>query len=313
MDIDRLNQILEQCRPYTREGKVADYIPELGLADPEAIGLTVIEKGEELISLGACDTKFTLQSISKVISLLIALEDHGADYVFKKVGMEPSGDPFNSIIKLETLEHNKPLNPMINAGAIMIASLIKGGSISERLNRVLHFLREITNNPDINIDQAVYESEKESGHRNRSLAYFMKSTGLLEMDVEESLDLYFQLCSIQVSCADLAKIGVYFALEGKGIYNNISVPPSYHISDQHFKMVMMIMMTSGMYNSSGEFAVKVGIPAKSGVSGGILAVVPGQMGIGVIGPAIDEIGNSVAGFKILEQISNTFHLHVLSL
>lgn len=313
MDKKRLEQILEQCRAYTQKGKVANYIPELSLADPEAIGLTVIEKGAKLISLGACETKFTLQSISKIISLVIALEDHGAAYVFSKVGMEPSGDPFNSMIKLETLEHNKPLNPMINAGAIMIASLIRGQSVQERLERVLYFLRAITQNPQIGIDDAVYQSEKETGDRNRALAYFMKSTGLLEMDVEESLDLYFRLCSIQVSCADLAKIALFFALGGKGVVTNLPGMPSLSISPECIRTVLMIMVTSGMYNASGEFAVKVGIPAKSGVSGGILAVVPGEMGIGVIGPAIDEIGNSVAGFKILEEISNTFHLHVLSL
>ncbi|MED4755173.1 glutaminase A [Brevibacillus choshinensis] len=302
-----LQRILDDNRKYTADGKVADYIPELGHANPAALGFTLATKNDGIASVGDCDTTFTLQSISKVISLLVALLDHGPKKVFAKVGMEPSGDPFNSIIKLETMDHHKPLNPMINAGAIAIASMIAGNHVAERFQRVCELLHLMTANTHISLNEQVYRSEKATGDRNRSLAYFMKSTGIIETDVEEALDLYFQLCSIQVRCSDLAKIGLFLANWGR-----IEGKDSPLVDPCIVQILLTIMMTSGMYNASGEFAIHVGIPAKSGVSGGILAVVPNKMGIGVIGPAIDDKGNSVAGMRILEDLSKEYGLHVFS-
>jgi glutaminase len=300
-----LEGVLTNSRPCSAQGKVADYIPELSKANPQALGISIATCDGQVISVGDCDTKFTLQSISKVISLIRALEDWGEEAVFHKVGMEPTGDPFNSIIRLETLNHNKPLNPMINAGAIAVASMIKGKSVEERFQRILSLLKTMTDNPELTLNEKVYQSEKETGDRNRSLAYFMKSTGIIETDVEEALDLYFRFNSIDVGCSDLAKIGCFFSNRG-----NLPNHTEEWVSLTHISIAKTIMLTSGMYNASGEFAIHVGFPAKSGVSGGILASVPGQMGIGVIGPAIDERGNSVAGVHVLKALSKDLSLHM---
>lgn len=307
MKKEDIQQILDANRKYTAQGKVADYIPELSQADPHALGVTVATLDGEILSVGDCDTTFTFQSISKVIGLIVALMDHGQDRVFSTVGMEPSGDPFNSIVKLETIDHHKPLNPMINAGAIAAASLIKGDSVKERFGRVCHLLHRMTGNDRIGLNENVYQSEKKTGYRNRSLAYFMKGTGVIESNVDEALDLYFRLCSINMTCSDLAKVGLCLAKWGE-----IPGEESPMVYPSIVEIAMTIMMTSGMYNASGEFAIRVGLPAKSGVSGAIMAVVPDKMAIGVIGPAIDEKGNSVTGVRILQDISKTFQLHQFS-
>jgi glutaminase len=195
-----LQDVLAKCRHFSIQGKVADYIPELSKVNPRVLGITIANCGGQVISVGDCDALFTLQSMSKVISLLLALEDWGEEALFTKVGVEPTGDPFNSIIKLETLQGHKPLNPMINAGAIAVASMIKGSSVEERFERILSFVQTITENPGLSLNQEVYLSEKKTGDRNRSLAYFMKSTGIIETDVEEALDLYFRFNSINVQC-----------------------------------------------------------------------------------------------------------------
>jgi glutaminase len=300
-------EVVEKHRHLSTQGKVADYIPELDKANPEALGITIANCDGCVVSVGDCETPFTLQSISKVISLLLALEDCGEEAVFNKVGMEPTGDPFNSIIKLETLHGHKPLNPMINAGAIAVASMIKGNHVEERFLRILSFVQTMTENPTLSINEEVYQSEKKTGDRNRSLAYFMKSTGIIETDVEEALDLYFRFNSINVQCSDLAKIGCFLANQGK-LSNN----QKHLAAAKNIRIAMTIMLTSGMYNASGEFAIHVGFPAKSGVSGGILAAVPGKMGVGVIGPAIDEKGNSVAGVQVLKTLSNDLSLSIFN-
>lgn len=300
-----LGQVIEKCRPFSAGGKVADYIPELGKADSNILGVSIFNCQGDLVSAGDSDCRFTMQSISKVISLLVALDDCGADAVFHKVGMEPTGDVFNSIRRLETNEDNRPHNPMINAGAIAVASLIKGRTVEEKFEKIRSFLQAVTGNPELRLDDRVYESEKKTGDRNRSLAYFMKSTGVIETDVEEALDLYFRFNSIIVTCRDLAKIGCFLASRG-------NLGGRQFVPEAHIRIVLGIMMTSGMYNASGEFAIRVGIPAKSGVSGGILAAVPGKMGIGVIGPAIDNKGNSMAGVHVLRMLSEQLSLSLFA-
>ena len=219
--------------------------------------------------------------------------------------MEPSGDPFNSIMKLETDEKTKPCNPMINAGAIVATSLIKGNSLEEKEERMLSFFRKIAKNDSIKINKEVYESEKLTGDRNRAMAYLLKNDGVIEGDVDEILDLYFKQCSIEVDTVDLARIGLLFANYGVDIETNERV-----ISENISRIVKTFMVTCGMYDASGEFAIKVGIPAKSGVGGGIMASVPKRMGIGVYGPALDEKGNSIAGLKILEDLSKELELSI---
>ncbi|MDC3414457.1 glutaminase A [Aquibacillus sp. 3ASR75-11] len=304
MNREEIEEIISRNHKKINSGEVADYIPELKNMDPTILGVTIASINRDSFTIGDCDQRFTIQSISKVIALIVALKDCGFDKVFSKVGMEASGDPFNSIIKLETLQPNKPFNPMINAGAIAITSLIKGQNGEASFHRIIQLLQTITGSRHIELNEAVYQSEKETGNRNRSLAYFMKSTGILEGDPEEALDLYFKICSINVTCSDLAKIGLWLSNGGQHPHSKEQI-----IEPEIAKIVLTIMMTSGMYNASGEFAVQVGFPAKSGVSGGIMAVVPGKMGIGVISPPIDKKGNSVIGVHVLEDISKQFQLH----
>lgn len=296
-----LEETVQEHRKHTERGQVASYIPELKKADPKMAGLALMTT-RGLFEAGDTGVDFTLQSISKVFSLLVALEYRGVEAVFAKVGSEPTGDSFNSIVKLETSEQ-KPLNPMINAGAIAVCSLIPGSSVEERFGLIAELLEKILGRP-IAIDESVYRSEKETGHRNRALAYFLKDINGLEGDVDEVLDLYFRQCSILVNCSDLARIGMFLATKG------IGEAGSPIVSANAVRLVSTFMVTCGMYNGSGEFAIQVGIPAKSGVSGGILGVVPGQYGVATFGPALDRKGNSVVGISMLRRLSEVLDFSI---
>jgi len=300
-----LDTIIDNNRIWTKQGKVATYIPELGKADPQAMGIYISALNGEEHYAGDYNTKFTIQSMSKVLTLMLAIMDNGKEKVFSTIGMEPTADAFNSIINLETKNKQRPLNPMINSGAIATTSLIKGNSSEEVFNRILEFTRKATGNPDININEAVYESEKHTADRNRALAYFMKGTGVIENDVENVLDVYFKQCSMEVTCKDIARIGAMLANDGVVCWNQERIIPR-----EVARIVKTIMTTCGMYDASGHFAVHIGIPAKSGVGGGILAAVPKRAGIGVFGPALDEKGNSIAGIKMLEELSNELDLSI---
>ena len=300
-----LDKLVEENRVLTKNGKVANYIPALKEANPENLGVAIVDLDGTVFCSGECDKKFTIQSISKTISLMLALLDNGEDKVFEKVGKEPTGDAFDSIIKLETMVPSRPLNPMINAGAIVIASMINGKNAEEKFERLLNFARRITNNSKLDINQEVYLSEKNAGNRNRSMAYFMKDVGIIEGDVEEVLDVYFKQCSMEVDCIDIANIGLFLANEG------INPKTDEQIVTQHIaRIVKTFMVTCGMYNASGEFAIEVGVPAKSGVGGGIMAAVPYRMGIGVYGPSLDEKGNSIGGYSILRSLSQELNLSI---
>jgi glutaminase len=309
-----LKQMIHDIRPDTKQGKVADYIPELAYANPHAIGLAVADTDGSLWAEGDVHTQFTLQSISKIITLMVALTELGPEHVFQKVGMEPSVDPFNSIVKLETVDHKKPLNPMINAGAIVIASMLPGRTTEERLQRVVDLIVRITGNSSIQVNEKVFLSERETGDRNRALAYFMKSTGIIDkqVSVEKTLDLYFQLCALEVNCIDLARIGLFLALWGKQPQRQDDSAAMQLIPVEVVQIVATIMVTSGMYNHSGEFFLKVGLPAKSGVSGGIVSFAPNRFGFGIFGPALNAAGNSIAGVGMLRSLSSRFQLHLMS-
>ncbi|MBE6065881.1 glutaminase A [Clostridium cochlearium] len=302
---NKIEKIIKECRKYTKQGEVASYIPELKKANKDALGIYIDKLDGNEFYAGDYETKFTIQSISKVISLIIAIMDNGMEKVLSKVGVEPSAYSFNSIVTLEVKNANKPLNPMINAGAIATVSLIKGDSPEEVIGKILDFTKKITGNKDIKVNEAVYQSEKRTGDRNRSLAYFMKGTGVIEKDVEKVLDAYFQQCSIEVTCKDIAKIGSFLANDGVLPSTGERIVPK-----EVTRVVKAVMATCGMYDASGSFAVKVGIPSKSGVGGGIMATVPGKMGIGVVGPSLDEKGNSIAGIKVLEQLSEELDLSI---
>ena len=301
-----LESLVEKNKVYAKEGKLASYIPALMEADPEALGVCVVDlKDNYEFWAGDSDVKFTIQSISKVVSLIIALNDNGRTNVFSKVNVEPTGMGFNSIVNLEASMENRPYKPMINAGAIVTTSLIFGETQEKKLERILNFLRRATNNPNIGINEEIYLNEKATGDRNRALAYYMKSTGALEGDVEEVLDLYFKQCSIEATARDLARFGAVIANEGVTPWSNEVL-----MSRDICRIVKTIMVTCGMYDASGEFAIHVGVPAKSGVGGGVLATVPRRYGIGIYGPALDKKGNTVCGRHTLKDLSEEFDLSI---
>lgn len=301
-----LEGVINRNKDICELGKVADYIPGLSKANKSHLGICIIDSSGEIITAGDANVKFTLQSISKPLTLMLALLDRGEKYVFSKVGMEPTGDAFNSIRKLETSRMRKPFNPMINAGAIEVSSMIKGKDKIEKFNRVLDFIKLISENPNLEVNEDIYNGEKETGNRNRSMAYFLKGEGLISDDVEDVLDIYFKQCSIEVTAIDLAKIGLFLARGG--VLSNGERVVSEHIAT----IAKTLMVTCGMYDGSGEFAIKVGIPSKSGVGGGILCTLPNKMGIGVFGPALDQKGNSIAGIAILEEIAENFKFSIFN-
>jgi glutaminase len=305
---DLLEELVTECKPYSTEGDVVKDIPGQDAVDQNKLGVCIIDMDNIIHSAGDTDMKFTLQSASKIVTLMMALDDFGKEEVFQNVGMEPMGDFYNSISHLESHDVKKPFNPMVNAGAIAVAAMIKGKDLEDKFDRVLKRLRQITNNNSLKMNQEVYESEKLKGDRNRSLAYFMKSTGAIAHNIDESLDLYFRINSIEVTTTDLARIGVFFANGGRSLKTGEQIIPTEHICT-----IEAIMMTSGMYNEAGRYAVEVGFPVKSGVSGCIVGSVPGRYGVGIIGPAINEKGNSTAGGELLQRISCHLDLNIFSI
>lgn len=300
-----LSQLVDKHRGLTTRGKVADYIPELGKVDPNLFGVSLYDVKGRLYEAGEFNHPFTVQSISKPIVLLLALLDNGEAKVFEKVGKEPTGDPFNSIVRLETFNEKKPLNPMINAGAISVSGLVHGKDSQEKTQRILNFVKEITQNDAIYINQDVFESELRTGNRNRSMAYFLKDVGNIEGDVEDTLEVYFKQCSMMITTKDLAYIGALLARNGRDIITNKQVLPV-----RYCNIVKSYMATCGMYDGSGEFAIDIGVPAKSGVGGGIMCTVLGRMGIGVFSPALDNKGNSLAGLNLLKDLSEELSLSI---
>jgi glutaminase len=298
-----LQELVDEAKRCTHLGKVANYIPALGKADPSMLSIAIYEVGGDCTSAGNIKDLFTLQSVSKIITLALAIIDHGAEKVFDRVGMEPTGDPFNSIAKLESLKPSKPLNPMINAGALAVTDMIKGNDVDEKLERILRFIYAMTENHSISYSKEVAVSEYETSHLNRALCYFMKQHGGIDGDVESLIDLYTKQCAIEVNCLDLGRIGAVFANNGVDPETGKVIVPA-----DVARICKTFMVTCGMYNASGEFAIKIGIPAKSGVSGAILGALPGRFGIGICGPALDDKGNSIGGIKLLELLSERYEL-----
>ena len=298
------DNIIKNNIDFTKNGKVASYIPELAKSNPSDLGVYLITLDGQEYYAGDYNKKFTMQSISKILSLMLSLIDNG-EAVFEKIGMEPTGDSFNSIVNLELKSIHKPFNPMINAGAIATTSMIKGSSTDEKIKKILDLAKKLSNNPNIKINEDVYMSEKITGDRNRSLAYFMKGYNVIEGAVDDVLDVYFKQCSIEVTCRDIANMGCVLANDGISTRTGERI-----VSKQICRIVKTIMSTCGLYDASGEFAVHIGIPAKSGVGGGILASVPHKMGIGVYGPSLDEKGNSIAGIQILKELSGKLDLNI---
>ena len=261
-------------------------------------------KGSEY-SAGDCFDNFTMQSIVKPLILLQALLDSGASTVRALVGVEATGKPFDGFNYSDQALSGAHINPMINAGAIALCTLIHGESYEEKFSRLLLLVRKLTDNPSIDIDHAVYHSEKTTGNKNRALAYMLTAYNMISDPVEDILDCYFKACSVSVTCKDLAKIAFIFANHGVDIVTGEQIIPA-----EYAKYVNATLATCGMYDGSGEFALEVGFPAKSGVGGGVMGVIPHRMGVGVFAPALDKHGNSSAGVKALAMLSRELDLSI---
>jgi len=297
-----LDQLVTEYAPVD-DGALADYIPELTEVDPTGFGLTLSAADGYLYESGDSRTEFTIQSISKPFTYALALDRVGQEAVDAKIGVEPSGDAFNEISVDERTK--TPKNPMINAGAIAAVSLIPGASPDERFDKLREFYSACAGRP-LELDENVYHSEKATGNRNRAIAYMLTSFGVLE-DPDDVLDVYFRQCSLKVTSVDLARMAATLARGG------INPQTGRRVTDAKVvQRTLSVMVTCGMYNGAGDWVSEVGMPAKSGVGGGIVAVLPGQLGIGVYSPLLDARGNSVRGVLMCRSLSQRLGLHFLS-
>lgn len=297
-DLDLIvREIAEEMRARPDRGEVASYIPELARADAAAFGIAVVAGDGQVAVGGDADVPFSIQSISKVFTLTQALGKVG-DRLWRRVGREPSGSAFNSIVQLEA-EQGIPRNPFINAGAIAVTDVILSGhQPREALGEILRFMRFLAEDSSISIDDAVAASEQRTGFRNRALANYMKSFGVLDNPVDYTLGVYFHHCAVAMSCRQLAMAGRFLAHNGRNPSTGFSV-----VSPERARRINAIMLTCGHYDGSGEFAYRVGLPGKSGVGGGILAVAPGKASIAVWSPGLDASGNSHLGRIALEALT----------
>ena len=296
--LDRaVKDIAEDMMQRTDRGDAASYIPELAGVDAGSFGLVVVDTNGHVAAAGDADTTFSIQSISKVFTLTLALGMIG-DKLWQRVGREPSGSPFNSIVQLER-ERGIPRNPFINAGAIAVTdAILSGHQPKETLGEILRFLQFLSGDSSIFIDEAVAASEQRTGFRNIALANYMKAFGVLDNPVDFTLGVYFHHCAIAMSCRQLAMAGRFLAHSGRNPSTGFLV-----VQPERARRINAIMMTCGHYDGSGEFAYRVGLPGKSGVGGGILAIAPGKASIAVWAPGLDSNGNSKLGRIALENLS----------
>jgi glutaminase len=296
-----IQQIIEdihaELRPQLGAGKVADYIPELAKVNPNKLGLAIMTNDGRSYLAGDAEESFSIQSISKVFALTQALGKSG-DALWKRVGREPSGTRFNSIVQLEH-ENGIPRNPFINAGAIVVSDVILAGHHpKEAIGEILRFVRFVAEDDTIVIDPAVARSEMRTGYRNVALASYMRSFGNLIHPVELTLGVYTHQCAIAMTCAQLAKAGLFLANGGRTQQTGCTV-----VSRERARRISALMLMCGHYDGSGDFAYRVGLPGKSGIGGGILAVAPGEAAIAVWSPALDQHGNSLFGTRALELLA----------
>ena len=289
---DIVRTLVDEIAPFVGRGKVADYIPALACVPPDRFGIAVRTVDGQCVAAGDADERFSIQSVSKVLTLTLALETRG-DELWRRVGKEPSGDPFNSLFQLE-FERGVPRNPLINAGALVVADCL----VSDRddpKETIRAFASRLAG-ATIDFDTVVADSERDTGHRNAALAQLMRSFGNLENPVSDVLDTYFHQCSLAMSCRELATTFGYLAHAG-------TLPGSGEqiVSAGRARRINALMLTCGTYDRAGEFAFEVGLPAKSGVGGGIVAVVPGRGTIAVWSPALGPSGNSIAGVEALRR------------
>lgn len=295
--LDGIVETMDDVSPHLTEGKVADYIPALAQVKPDQFAIAFTDVCGNTFKAGDAEKPFSIQSISKVFALVLALDMEGEAL---RVGREPSGSAFNSIVQLES-ECGRPRNPFINAGAIAVTNtIVQHCGEEEGIDIIVNFLKDCAQEQDgIRVDEDMAESEEEYGDRNRALAYFMRSYGVLQGDVQSTLACYFRQCALEMSVSTLSRAGLFLAADGKNPLNDHKIVTS----QSHVERVNSIMLLCGHYDMSGDFAFRVGLAGKSGVGGGILAVVPGVGTLAVWSPALNKAGNSLAGTLALELFS----------
>ena len=303
MDKKIIEEIFEKVKKEKTGGTLASYIPELKAQNPDDFGVSIV--GDNFsYEIGNSRNPFTVQSVSKVVILALALDENTFEEVEDKISFEPSSNPFNSIKDLEIKNANRPLNPFINAGAIATTSLIKG-SYNEKFEKIVNLFEKLSGE-EIKLNEKVFRSEKKTGDRNRALAYYMKSTSILDLDenIEKLLDVYFKTCSLSVNSYILSKIGYVLSHSG---FNQSGEKI---LSSKLVKTLVATMALCGMYDESGKTSIQIGIPSKSGVGGGVLSVVPNKYGIGLYSPLLNEKGSSIKSFEFLKELSGKFDLSI---
>ncbi len=302
MDFQKiLNDIYAATKDSSEKGTVATYIPELAKVSGDKLGMFLLDAEQNVYSVGDTSERFSIQSISKVIALAQAFDLVG-NTLWKRVDVEPSGNPFNFLSLLEQ-ENGIPRNPLINAGALVISDILIS-NLKDPKADFLSYVRGLADDPSIDYDEAVARSESETGFRNRATANLLKSFGNIENDVEEVLDFYFHQCSVAMSCEQLAKTFYVFCNRGK------CTKQSEYLTLSQVKRINAIMLTCGFYDEAGEFAFEVGLPGKSGVGGGIIAVLPDHFSVAVWAPGLNEKGNSLLGMQMLEQFTTQTNLSI---
>jgi glutaminase len=290
-----LKQIHHELRPIIGQGKVASYIPELAKVSPHCFGMAVVGIDGSVATVGDAEQRFSIQSISKLFTLVMALKLEG-DGVWERVGREPSGTPFNSLVQLEA-ESGRPRNPFINPGALVCTDILCTRYATPE-NAVVEFLRPLCGNPQVHYDRAVAASERRTSHRNAAMAHLIKSFGNLRNSVDDVLDAYCRHCAIEMNCIELARAVTFLAHGGAHPDGGGEI-----LTGSRTKRLNALMLTCGTYDAAGDFAFRVGLPAKSGVGGGIVAVMPGECGICVWSPGLEPSGNSLAGSLALEKFT----------
>ncbi len=301
---DYLANLLYNCKAYSG-GQLADYIPELASADPNKLAVALTTLDGLVYTAGDDEYEFSIQSISKAFTYAYVIEKLGLETVLEKVGVEPSGEAFNEISLDQSEDGPKPKNPMINSGAITAHSLIPNGGNNSRAETIRNFFSELAGR-ELSFDMAIFESEMSTAYRNLSIGYSLRNVGILDSDPTEIIESYIKQCSINVTVKDLANMASVLVNDGVLPRTGKRI-----LSHKTVRQVLTVMTTCGMYDAAGDWLANVGIPAKSGVAGGIIGILPGQVGLAVFSPKLDNHGNSVRGIDIMQQMSNDMGLHLL--
>ncbi len=297
-----IRDVYQKIKNTEDQGEMASYIPELSKVDPANFGVHISTINQINFGTGNCYDKFSIQSIAKVLALILAYRIVG-DEIWNRVGVEPSGTAFNSLVQLEA-DQGIPRNPFLNAGAIVVSDILLS-NLNNPKEDFIAFVRSISNNTTLEYSNRIAQSEKDVGYRNVALCNFIKSFGQIQNEPSDVLDFYYDLCSLEMSCKELSELFLFMANNGLGIQNNESI-----LSESQSKRINALMQTCGFYDESGEFAFKVGLPGKSGVGGGIIAIHPDQYAIAVWSPKLNKKGNSFRGMKFLEEFTTRSELSI---